>query len=195
MVLKIPRKQYVELYGPTKGDRIRLGDTDLIVEIEKDLLVYGDELVFGGGKSIRDGMGQASGVTSKSSLDLVITNTILIDPLLGIIKTDIGIKDGMVLAVGKAGNPNVMDGVHDNLIVSANTEVISGEHTICTPGTIDTHIHFISPQQIVEAICSGTTTMIGGGTGPSEGTKATTCSPGPWNIHRKIGRASCRERV
>ncbi|MGA8738726.1 MAG: amidohydrolase family protein, partial [Nitrososphaeraceae archaeon] len=168
----------MELYGPTKGDRIRLGDTDLIVEIEKDLLVYGDELVFGGGKSIRDGMGQASGVTSKSSLDLVITNTILIDPLLGIIKTDIGIKDGMVLAVGKAGNPNVMDGVDDNLIVSANTEVISGEHTICTPGTIDTHIHFISPQQIVEAICSGTTTMIGGGTGPSEGTKATTCSPG-----------------
>ena len=125
MVLKIPRKQYVELYGPTKGDRIRLGDTDLIVEIEKDLLVYGDELVFGGGKSIRDGMGQASGVTSKSSLDLVITNTILIDPLLGIIKTDIGIKDGMVFAVGKAGNPHVMDGVDDNLIVSENTEVIS----------------------------------------------------------------------
>src|SRR6187397_686763 len=186
MVLNIPRKQYVELYGPTKGDRIRLGDTDLIVEIEKDLLVYGDELVFGGGKSIRDGMGQASGIKSKYSLDLVITNTILIDPLIGIIKTDIGIKDGLVLAIGKAGNPNVMDGVHDNLIVSANTEVISGEHTICTPGTIDTHIHFISPQQIVEAICSGTTTMIGGGTGPSEGTKATTCSPGPWNIHRML---------
>ena len=186
MVLNIPRKQYVELYGPTKGDRIRLGDTDLIIEIEKDLLVYGDELVFGGGKSIRDGMGQASGILSKYSLDLVITNTILIDPLMGIIKTDIGIKDGLVLAIGKAGNPNVMDGVHDNLIVSANTEVISGEHTICTPGTIDTHIHFISPQQIVEAICSGTTTMIGGGTGPSEGTKATTCTPGPWNIHRML---------
>jgi urease subunit alpha len=186
MVLNIPRKQYVELYGPTKGDRIRLGDTDLIVEIEKDLLVYGDELVFGGGKSIRDGMGQASGILSKYSLDIVITNTILIDPLMGIIKTDIGIKDGLVLAIGKAGNPNVMDGVHNNLIVSANTEVISGEHTICTPGTIDTHIHFISPQQIVEAICSGTTTMIGGGTGPSEGTKATTCTPGPWNIHRML---------
>jgi urease subunit alpha len=186
MVLNIPRKQYVELYGPTKGDRIRLGDTDLIIEIEKDLLVYGDELVFGGGKSIRDGMGQASGILSKYSLDLVITNTILIDPLMGIIKTDIGIKDGLVLAIGKAGNPNVMDGVHDNLIVSANTEVISGEHTICTPGTIDTHFHFISPQQLVEAICSGTTTMIGGGTGPSEGTKATTCTPGPWNIHRML---------
>ena len=186
MVLKIPRKQYVELYGPTKGDRIRLGDTDLIIEIEKDLITYGDELVFGGGKSIRDGMGQASGIKSKFSLDLVITNTILMDPLLGIVKTDIGIKNGLILGIGKAGNPNVMDGVSENMIVSSNTEVISGEHTICTAGTIDTHIHFISPQQIVEAICSGTTTMIGGGTGPSEGTKATTCSPGPWNIHRML---------
>ncbi len=164
MVLKIPRKQYVELYGPTKGDRIRLGDTDLIIEIEKDLITYGDELVFGGGKSIRDGMGQASGIESKYSLDLVITNTILMDPMIGIVKTDIGIKDGLILGIGKAGNPNVMDGVSNNMIVSSNTEVISGEHTICTSGTIDTHIHFISPQQIVEAICSGTTTMIGGGT-------------------------------
>jgi urease subunit alpha len=186
MVLNISRKQYVELYGPTKGDRVRLADTDLIIEIEKDLTTYGDELVFGGGKSIRDGMGQASGVKSKNSLDLVITNAILMDPILGIIKTDIGIKDGLILDIGKAGNPNVMDGVSKNMIVSSNTEVISGEHTICTPGTIDTHIHFISPQQIVEAICSGTTTMIGGGTGPSEGTKATTCSPGAWNIHRML---------
>jgi urease subunit alpha len=186
MVLKIPRKQYVELYGPTKGDRIRLGDTDLIIEIENDLLTYGDELVFGGGKSIRDGMGQASGIKSKYSLDLVITNAILMDPLLGIVKTDIGIKNGLILDIGKAGNPNVMDGVSEKMIVSSNTEVISGEHTICTAGTIDTHIHFISPQQIVEAICSGTTTMIGGGTGPCEGTKATTCSPGPWNIHRML---------
>jgi urease subunit alpha len=186
MVLKIPRRQYVELYGPTKGDRIRLGDTDLIVEIEKDLITYGDELVFGGGKTVRDGMGQASGITSKHSLDLVITNTILMDPLMGIIKTDIGIKNGLILGIGKAGNPNVMDGVSNGMIVSSSTEVISGEHTICTPGTIDTHIHFISPQQIVEAVCSGTTTMIGGGTGPSEGTKATTCSPGTWNIHRML---------
>lgn len=186
MVLNISRKQYVELYGPTKGDRVRLADTDLIIEIEKDLTTYGDELVFGGGKSIRDGMGQASGVKSKNSLDLVITNAILMDPILGIIKTDIGIKDGLILDIGKAGNPNVMDGVSENMIVSSNTDVISGEHTICTPGTIDTHIHFISPQQIVEAICSGTTTMIGGGTGPSEGTKATTCSPGAWNIHRML---------
>jgi len=186
MVLNIPRKQYVELYGPTKGDRIRLADTDLIIEIEKDLITYGDELVFGGGKSIRDGMGQASGVKSKNSLDLVITNTVLMDPILGIIKTDIGIKDGLIMGIGKAGNPNVMDRVSENMIVSSNTDVISGEHTICTAGTIDTHIHFISPQQIVEAICSGTTTMIGGGTGPSEGTKATTCSPGSWNIHRML---------
>ena len=186
MVLKIPRRQYVELYGPTKGDKVRLADTDLIIEIEKDLLTHGDELVFGGGKSIRDGMGQATGVSSSRSLDLVITNAIVMDPLIGILKADIGIKDGLIAGVGKAGNPNVMDGVYNNMIVSSNTEVVSGEHTICTPGTIDTHIHFISPQQAIEAICSGTTTMIGGGTGPSEGTKATTCTPGPWNIHRML---------
>ncbi len=186
MVLKIPRRQYVELYGPTKGDKVRLADTDLIIEIEKDLLIHGDELVFGGGKSIRDGMGQAAGVSSSRSLDLVITNAIVMDPLIGILKADIGVKDGLIAGVGKAGNPNVMDGVYNNMIVSSNTEVVSGEHTICTPGTIDTHIHFISPQQATEAICSGTTTMIGGGTGPSEGTKATTCTPGPWNIHRML---------
>jgi urease subunit alpha len=186
VVLKIPRKQYVELFGPTKGDRVRLGDTDLIIEIEKDLIIYGDELVFGGGKSTRDGMGQASGISSSRSLDLIITNAVVMDPTIGIIKADIGIKDGLIAGIGKAGNPNVMDGVYNNLIVSSNTEVLSGEHTICTPGTIDTHIHFISPQQAIEAICSGTTTMIGGGTGPSEGTKATTCTPGPWNIHRMM---------
>ena len=186
MVLKIPRRQYVELYGPTKGDKARLADTDLIIEIEKDLLTHGDELVFGGGKSIRDGMGQATGISSSRSLDLVITNAIVMDPLIGILKADIGVKDGLIAGVGKAGNPNVMDGVYNNMIVSSNTEVVSGEHTICTPGTIDTHIHFISPQQAIEAICSGTTTMIGGGTGPSEGTEATTCTPGPWNIHRML---------
>jgi urease subunit alpha len=186
MVLKIPRRQYVELYGPTKGDKVRLADTDLIIEIEQDLLIHGDELVFGGGKSVRDGMGQATGVSSSRSLDLVITNAIVMDPLIGILKADIGVKDGLIAGVGKAGNPNIMDGVYNNMIVSSNTEVVSGEHTICTPGTIDTHIHFISPQQAIEAICSGTTTMIGGGTGPSEGTKATTCTPGPWNIHRML---------
>jgi urease subunit alpha len=184
VTLIIPRKQYVDLYGPTKGDKVRLADTDLIIEIERDFLNYGDEIVFGGGKSARDGMGQASGVTSKNALDLVITNAIILDPVLGIIKADIGIKNGLIVGIGKAGNPNVMDGV--NMIVSANTEVIAGEHTICTPGIIDTHIHFIAPQQAVEAICSGTTTMIGGGTGPADGTKATTCTPGPWNIHRML---------
>ncbi|TSA19273.1 MAG: urease subunit alpha [Nitrosopumilales archaeon] len=184
MTLIIPRKQYVDLYGPTKGDKIRLADTDLIIEIEKDFQSYGDEVVFGGGKSARDGMGQASGVTSRNALDLVITNAIIMDPVLGIIKADIGIKNGLIAGIGKAGNPNVMDGV--DMIISANTEVISGEHTICTSGIIDTHIHFIAPQQVVEAICSGTTTMIGGGTGPADGTKATTCTPGPWNIHRML---------
>jgi len=184
MTLIIPRKQYVDLYGPTKGDRIRLADTDLIIEIEKDFQNYGDEIVFGGGKSARDGMGQASGVTSKNALDLVITNAMIMDPVLGIIKADIGIKNGLIVGIGKAGNPNVMDKV--DMIISANTEVIAGEHTICTPGIIDTHIHFIAPQQVVEAVCSGTTTMIGGGTGPADGTKATTCTPGPWNIHRML---------
>ena len=184
MTLSIPRKTYAALFGPTVGDKIRLADTDLIIEIEKDLLKYGDEVVFGGGKSARDGCGQASGVSSKDSLDLVITNAIVLDPILGIIKADIGIKDGLIIAVGNAGNPNVMDDI--DMIISSNTEVVSGEHCICTPGTIDTHIHFVSPQQAIEAICNGTTTMIGGGTGPSEGTKATTCTPGPWNIHRMI---------
>ena len=184
MTLIIPRKQYVDLYGPTKGDKIRLADTDLIIEIEKDFQNYGDEIVFGGGKSARDGMGQASGVTSKNALDLVITNAIIMDPVLGIIKADIGIKNGLIVGIGKAGNPNVMDGI--DMIISANTEVMAGEHTICTPGIIDTHIHFIAPQQAIDAICSGTTTMIGGGTGPTDGTKATTCTPGPWNIHRML---------
>jgi len=184
MTLTIPRKTYAALFGPTVGDKIRLADTELIIEIEKDLLKYGDEVVFGGGKSARDGCGQASGVSSKDSIDLVITNAIVLDPILGIIKADIGIKDGLIVAVGNAGNPNVMDDI--DMIISSNTEVVSGEHCICTPGTIDTHIHFVSPQQAIEAICNGTTTMIGGGTGPSEGTKATTCTPGPWNIHRMI---------
>ncbi len=184
MTLIIPRKQYVDLYGPTKGDKIRLADTDLIIEIEKDFQNYGDEIVFGGGKSARDGMGQTSGVTSRTALDLVLTNAVVMDPVLGIIKADIGIKNGLIAGIGKAGNPNVMDRV--DMVISANTEVIAGEHTICTPGIIDTHIHFISPQQSVEAICSGTTTMIGGGTGPADGTKATTCTPGPWNIHRML---------
>ena len=182
--MNIPRKQYVDLYGPSAGDRIRLADTDLIIEVEKDLLRHGDELVFGGGKSVRDGMGQTSGVTSKDALDLVITNAVVMDPVLGIIKADMGIKNGRIAGVGKAGNPNVMDDV--DMIVGSGTEVIAGEHTICTPGAIDTHIHFISPQQAIEAMCAGTTTMIGGGTGPADGTNATNCTPGPWNLHRML---------
>ena len=184
MVLNIPRKRYVDLFGPTKGDKVRLADTELIIEIESDLLNYGDELVFGGGKSIRDGMGQASGIYSRYSLDVVITNAIVLDPIVGIVKADIGIKNGYIVGIGKAGNPDIMDNVQ--MVVSSNTEVIAGEHTICTPGIIDTHIHFISPQQAIEAICSGTTTMIGGGTGPADGTNATTCTPGPWNIEKMI---------
>ncbi len=184
MTLTIPRKNYADLFGPTIGDRIRLADTDLIVEIEKDLIKYGDEAVFGGGKSVRDGLGQASGVSRENSLDLVITNAIVMDPILGIIKADIGVKDGKIVGVGNAGNPNVMDDI--DMIISSNTEVIAGENTICTPGTIDSHIHFISPQQAIHAICNGTTTMIGGGTGPADGTNATTCTPGEWNIQRMI---------
>ena len=184
MTLTIPRKNYVDLFGPTTGDRIRLADTDLIIEVEKDLIKYGDESVFGGGKSIRDGSAQASGVSRENSLDLVITNSVILDPILGIIKADIGINDGMIVGVGNAGNPNIMDGV--DMIISSNTEVIAGEHTICTPGGIDSHVHFISPQQVIHAICNGITTMIGGGTGPSDGTNATTCTPGKWNIHKMI---------
>jgi urease subunit alpha len=182
--LNIPHNRYVELFGPTVGDRVRLADTDLVMEIEKDLIKYGDELVFGGGKSARDGLGQASGVLREDSADLVITNAMIIDPRLGIIKADIGIKDGKILGVGNAGNPDVMDDI--DIVVSSNTEIISGEHTICTPGTIDSHIHFISPQQTIDAICNGTTTMIGGGTGPADGTNATTCTPGEFNIHKMI---------
>ncbi|MBI2006360.1 MAG: urease subunit alpha [Nitrosopumilales archaeon] len=184
MVLEIPRKRYVDLFGPTVGDRIRLADTELIIEIEKDLLRHGDEVVFGGGKSARDGMGQASGVKRNDSLDLVITNTIILDPIIGIVKADIGIKDGKIVKIGNAGNPNIMDDI--DMIISSNTEVISGEHTICTAGAVDTHIHFISPQQAIHAICNGTTTMIGGGTGPADGTNATTCTPGAWNIQRMM---------
>ena len=184
MTLNISRKNYADLFGPTTGDRVRLADTDLIIEIEKDLIKYGDESVFGGGKSIRDGMGQASGVSRDESLDLVITNAIILDPVLGIIKADIGVKDGRIVGIGNAGNPNIADDVV--MIISSNTEIIAGENTICTPGTIDSHIHFISPQQATHAICNGTTTMIGGGTGPADGTNATTCTPGKWNIHRMI---------
>ncbi len=187
---RISRRQYVDLYGPTVGDRFRLADTSLVCQIERDLLTHGDELVFGGGKSARDGMGQASETTNRNgALDLVITNTIIMDPMMGVIKADIGVRHGHIVAVGKSGNPNVMDGVHPDLVVGPGTEVIAGEHLIATPGGVDAHIHMIAPQQVYHALSNGITTMIGGGTGPADGTNATTCTPGPWNIARMLEAA------
>src|SRR3981189_3550310 len=191
MSLLIPRRTYADLYGPTKGDRIRLADTDLIIEIEQDFTRYGDEITFGGGKVIRDGMGQSSTALPQSqagALDLVITNAVILDHW-GIVKGDIGIKNGRIVKVGKAGNPDTMDGVDSELVVGAATEVIAGEHRIVTAGGVDSHIHFISPQQVYAAISNGITTMIGGGTGPATGTNATTCSPGAWNLARMLEAA------
>src|SRR5882724_205937 len=191
MSLQLPRRTYADLYGPTTGDRIRLADTELIIEIEKDFTVYGDEITFGGGKVIRDGMGQSSVARregANGTLDLVITNALIIDHW-GIVKGDIGIKNGRIVKVGKAGNPDTMDGVDPELVVGAGTEVIAGENLIVTAGGVDSHIHFISPQQIYEAISNGITTMIGGGTGPATGTAATTCTPGAWNLARMLQAA------
>ncbi len=185
MSYKISREGYNAIYGPTTGDRVRLADTDLFIEIEDDYTVYGEEMKFGGGKSIRDGMGQSATATSKEALDLVITNAIIVDHW-GIVKADIGVKNGHIVGIGVAGNPDISDNVHPNLIIGASTEVLSGDGGIVTAGAIDTHIHFISPGQVETALTSGTTTMIGGGTGPAEGTKATTCTPGPWNIHKML---------
>ena len=187
---RISRRQYAELYGPTVGDRFRLADTTLICEIERDLLTYGDEVVFGGGKTIRDGMGQAPDLTNRAgALDLVITNAIVMDPVLGILKADIGIKEGRIAGIGKAGNPGIMDGVDPTMVVGPGTEVIAGEHLIATPGGVDTHIHMIAPQQVYDALSNGITTLIGGGTGPADGTRATTCTPGPWYMHRMLEAA------
>ena len=191
MSAKIPRRVYADLYGPTTGDRVRLADTDLIVEVEKDFAVYGDEITFGGGKVIRDGMGQSSTATREpahGALDLVITNALIIDHW-GIVKADIGVKDGRIVKVGKAGNPDTQAGVDPDLVVGAATEVIAGEGKIVTAGAIDSHIHFISPQQIDEALSNGTTTMIGGGTGPATGTNATTCTPGRRNLEQMFRAA------
>jgi urease subunit alpha len=183
----VPRHRYAALYGPTTGDRVRLADTRLLIQIERDLLTHGDEAVFGGGKTIRDGMAQRSNATRASgALDLVITNAIVLDPLLGVVKADIGVRGGRIVALGKAGNPDMMDGVHPEMVIGPGTEVIAGEHLIATPGTIDSHIHMISPQQVYEALSNGVTTLIGGGTGPADGTNATTCTPGPWYIHRML---------
>ena len=188
-VMKIPRRQYNDLYGPTAGDRIRLADTDLLIEITRDLTVPGEEAKFGGGKVIRDGMGQSPSATrAKGALDLVITNAIIVD-WWGIVKADIGIRDGRIVGIGKAGNPDMMEGVTKGMEVGACTEVLSAEGKIITAGGIDTHIHFICPQIINEALANGLTTLIGGGTGPATGTNATTCTPGAWNIHRMLEAA------
>ena len=185
---KIDRRTYADMYGVTERDRIRLADTSLIIEIEKDYAVYGEEAKFGGGKSIRDGMGQSCRIRDDECPDTVITSVVLID-YWGIVKADIGIKDGKICGIGKAGNPAIMDGVHEGLIIGAGTEVIAGEGLILTAGGIDTHIHFISPTQIETALYSGITTMIGGGTGPADGTNATTCTPGRFYIEKMIEAA------
>lgn len=181
----ISRRAYAEMFGPTTGDRVRLADTELWIEVEEDRTTYGDEVKFGGGKVIRDGMGQSQR-QSKDVADLIISNALILDHW-GIIKADIGIKDGRISGIGKAGNPDVQPGV--DIVIGPGTEVIAGEGLIITSGGIDAHIHFICPQQIEEALMSGITTMLGGGTGPATGTNATTCTPGPWNIHRMLQAA------
>lgn len=187
-MFKMNKKQYADMYGPTTGDRVRLADTSLIIEVEKDYTIYGDEAKFGGGKSLRDGMGQSCTVPDSECPDTVITSALVVDST-GIYKADIGIKDGKICGIGKAGNPDIMDGVTPSLVFGAGTEAIAGEGLILTAGGIDTHIHFISPTQIETALYSGITTMIGGGTGPADGTNATTCTPGKFNIEKMIEAA------
>ncbi len=183
---RIDRRAYADMYGPTIGDRVRLGDTELWVEVERDHTIYGEEVKFGGGKVIRDGMGQSQYTQAEGAVDTVITNALIVDHW-GIVKADIGIKDGRISGIGKAGNPDVQPGV--TIIIGPGTEAIAGEGLIATAGGIDSHIHFICPQQIEEALMSGVTTMIGGGTGPATGTNATTCTPGPWNLRRMLQAA------
>ncbi len=190
---EIPRREYSELFGPTVGDRIRLADTNLIVEVEKDLLVYGDECIFGGGKTLRDGLALTPGITAeKGALDLLVSNVVVMDPVLGIIKADIGIKQGVIAGIGKSGNPNTMDGVGRNLVASANTDVISAEGLIATPGGIDIHVHHDSPHLAYEALSNGITTMIGGGLGP---VSVGICSGGKWNVARMLQQATVDERA
>jgi urease subunit alpha len=179
----IGKRAYAEMYGPTAGDRLRLGDTGLVIEVEKDYTVYGDEVKFGGGKVIRDGMGQGQ-CNDAEVVDVVITNALILD-YRGIVKADIGIKHGRIAGIGKAGNPDVQPGI--DIVLGAGTEVIAGEGMIVTAGGIDAHIHFICPQQIEDALMSGVTTMLGGGTGPATGTNATTCTPGIWNTPHAAG--------
>jgi urease subunit alpha len=186
MPTHIPRAAYAAMFGPTTGDRVRLADTDLIVEVEKDFTIYGEEVKFGGGKTIRDGMGQGQATRAEGGVDTVITNALIIDHW-GIVKADVGLKGGRIVGIGKAGNPDTQPGV--TIIIGPGTDIISAEGKILTAGGVDTHIHYICPQQIDDALMSGVTTMLGGGTGPSTGTNATTCTPGPWHLERMIQAA------
>src|ERR1700716_3448858 len=186
MPVKMDRRAYADMFGPTTGDRVRLADTDLIIEVEKDFCTYGEEVKFGGGKVIRDGMGQSQVTNRQGAVDTVITNALILDHW-GIVKADVGIKDGKVFGIGKAGNPDIQPGVP--IVIGPGTEVIAGEGKILTAGGFDTHIHFICPQQVEEALMSGVTSMLGGGTGPAAGTAATTCTPGPWHLARMIQAA------
>jgi len=186
MATKQPRAAYADMFGPTVGDKVRLADTELFIEVEEDRTIYGEEVKFGGGKVIRDGMGQGQESRSQGAVDTVITNALILDHW-GVVKADIGLKDGRIAAIGKAGNPDVQPGV--DIVIGPGTEAIAGEGKIITAGGIDTHIHFISPQQIEEALYSGVTTMMGGGTGPAAGSAATTCTPGPWHLARMIEAA------
>jgi urease subunit alpha len=190
MSTKISRQAYAEMFGPTTGDRVRLADTELIIEVESDFTIYGEEVKFGGGKVIRDGMGQSQRCAA-AVVDTVITNALIVDAVAGIVKADIGIKDGRIAAIGRAGNPDIQPGLSgvNSIVIGPGTEVIAGEGMIITAGGIDSHIHFICPQQIDEALNSGVTTMLGGGTGPATGTFATTCTPGPWHIQRMLEAA------
>jgi urease subunit alpha len=186
MTFKIDRRAYADMFGPTTGDRVRLADTDLIIEVEKDFTTYGEEVKFGGGKVIRDGMGQSQATRARGAVDTVITNALILDHW-GIVKADVGIKDGRIAGIGKAGNPDIQPGV--DIVIGPATEAIAGEGKILTAGGFDSHIHFICPQQVDDALMSGITTMLGGGTGPAAGTNATTCTPGPWHIGRMIQAA------
>ena len=186
MAYAIPRRDYADMFGPTVGDRVRLADTELFIEVERDFTAYGDEVKFGGGKVIRDGMGQSQATRAEGAADTVVTNALILDHW-GVVKADIGIRDGRIQAVGKAGNPDIQDGV--DIVIGPGTEIVAGEGKIVTAGGFDCHIHFICPQQIEEALASGITTMLGGGTGPATGTNATTCTPGPWHLQRMIEAA------
>src|SRR4030081_1151380 len=186
MSVTMKRAIYADMFGPTTGDRVRLADTDLINEVEKDFTTYGEEVKFGGGKVIRDGMGQSQVTNKQGAVDTVITNALILDHW-GIVKADVGLRGGFIAAIGKAGNPDIQPGV--TIVIGPGTEIIAGEGRILTAGGFDTHIHYICPQQVDEALMSGVTSMLGGGTGPSHGTFATTCTPGPWHLARMIQAA------